>query len=84
MEFVNPFLMLGGLAIAAPIAIFLLSRFRYRTVEWAALEFLLRAIKRQQRRLRLENLILLIIRCLILIAFAVALARPRAVSGRPS
>ena len=80
MEFVNPFMMLGGLAIAAPIAIFLLSRFRYRTVEWAALEFLLRAIKRQQRRLRLENLILLIIRCLILIAFAVAIARPRAVS----
>jgi hypothetical protein len=76
--FVNPALLLGGLAIAAPIIIFLLTRFRYRTVEWAALTFLQRAFKKQQRRLRVENLLLLIIRCLLLLLFALALARPRA------
>lgn len=78
--FVNPAMLLGGLAIAAPILIFLLTRYRYRTVDWAALVFLQRAVKKQQRRLRLENLILLIIRCLILILFAIVLSRPRALS----
>lgn len=75
--FVNPAMLAGAAAIAAPIIIFLLSRFRYRTVDWAALVFLQRALKRQQRRLRLENLLLLLIRCLLLILFAFALARPR-------
>lgn len=76
--FVNPALLWASLAIAAPIIIFLLTRFRYRTVEWAALVFLQRALKRQQRRLRLENLLLLLIRCLIILLFVLALARPRA------
>src|SRR5688572_24139746 len=71
-------MLFGALAIAAPIIIFLLTRFRYKTVEWAALTFLQRALKKQQRRLRLENLLLLLIRCLVLILFALALARPRA------
>lgn len=79
--FVNPALLWAGLAVAAPIIIFLLTRFRYRTVEWAALTFLQRALKKQQRRLRLENLLLLLIRCLIVLLFALALARPRLQAG---
>lgn len=75
--FANPALLLGGLTIAAPIVLFLLTRFRYRTIEWAALKFLERALKKQQRRLRVENLLLLIIRCLVLLLLALALARPR-------
>lgn len=74
--FANPAMLLGGLAIAAPVALFLLNRFRFRTVDWAALVFLERAFKRQKRRLQFENLILLLIRCLILILLAVAMARP--------
>jgi hypothetical protein len=76
--FVNPGMLLGAAAIAAPIIIFLLTRFRYRRVEFAALVFLQRALKKQQRRLRLENLLLLLIRILILLLLAVTLARPRA------
>jgi hypothetical protein len=76
--FVNPALLWGSAAIAAPIIIFLLTRWRYQTVEWAALVFLQRALKKEQRRLRLENLLLLLLRCLVLILFALALARPRA------
>ncbi len=77
--FVNPAMLLGALAIAAPIIIFLLTRFRHRTVDWAAVVFLQRAMRRQQRRLRVENLLLLLLRCLLLILFAAALARPRMV-----
>jgi len=78
--FVNPALLWGTLAVAAPIAIWLLTRYRYRTVEFAALEFLKRALRREQRRLRLENLILLIIRCLIVALIAIVVARPRSMA----
>jgi hypothetical protein len=78
--FFNPGMLAGAAAIAAPIIIWLLTRYRYRTIDWAALEFLLRAVKKEQRRLRLENLILLILRCLLLILFALVLARPRSVA----
>ena len=74
--FVNPLMLFGAAAIAAPIILFLLTRFRTKRVEWAAIIFLQRAMKKQQRRLRLENLILLLIRCLLLILLALALARP--------
>ena len=76
--FRNPAMLFGAFAVAAPIIIFLLTRFRHRTVDWAALTFLQRALKRQQRRLRLENLLLLLIRCLIVLLFVLALARPQA------
>lgn len=78
--FVNPAMLAGAAAIAAPIIIWLLTRYRYRTIDWAALEFLLRAVKKQQRRLRLENLILLLLRCLLLVLFAMVLARPHSVA----
>ncbi|HBP19954.1 MAG TPA: hypothetical protein DEA08_19470, partial [Planctomycetes bacterium] len=74
--FVNPAMLLGAFAITAPIAIFLLNRFRYRTIDWAALAFLERAFKQQKRRLQVENLLLLLIRCAILILLAFAMARP--------
>ncbi|RMG07052.1 MAG: VWA domain-containing protein [Planctomycetota bacterium] len=76
--FANPWMLWGIAAVAAPIAIFLFTRFRYTKVEWAAIVFLQRALKKQQRRLRVENLLLLLIRCLVLVLLALALARPRA------
>ncbi|MAJ28718.1 hypothetical protein CBD41_04810 [bacterium TMED181] len=76
MNFINPAL-LGFLALGTiPIIIYLINRQRYRRRPWAAMEFLLRAMKRHQRRLRLENLLLLIIRTLALLLFVFAMARP--------
>ena len=76
MSFVNPAL-LGFLALGLiPIVIYLINRQRYRRRPWAAMEFLLRAMKRHQRRLRLENLLLLLIRTLAVLLFVFAMARP--------
>ena len=76
MSFVNPAL-LGFLALGLiPIIIYLINRQRYRRRPWAAMEFLLRAMKRHQRRLRLENLLLLLIRTLAVLLFVFAMARP--------
>ena len=76
-SFVNPALLAGASAISIPILIWLVNRYRTKTVEWAAIEFLRRAVEKTRSRLRLEELLLLLIRCLILILLAMAVARPR-------
>jgi Mg-chelatase subunit ChlD len=69
-------MLLWGLAAAAPILIHLLSRRRYREAPWAAMEYLLAAVRKQSRRLRVEQWLLLAVRMLVLVAVAVALAEP--------
>lgn len=84
MTFLNPLLLAAGLlAIAIPIAIHLLMRRRRKPTPWAAMRFLLEAIRRRRRRLQLERLILLAVRCLLVAAIALALGRPvlRGISG---
>src|SRR5882672_5127718 len=76
MNFFNPGLLWFALGGAIPVIVHLLHRQKYRRVRWAAMEFLLAALKKTQRRLRLENLILLLIRVLIMILVALAIARP--------
>lgn len=74
--FLAPAFLWGAAAASAPILIHLLARQRYRRVQWAAMEFLRRAMKRTQRRLRLENLLLLLLRTAAVLLLAMALARP--------
>lgn len=74
--FASP-LLLWGLALGGvPVIIHLLYKRRYREVPWAAMRFLLAAARKNSRRLRLEQLILLAVRTLILVLLALALARP--------
>ena len=81
MTWINPG-MLGFLSLGAiPIIIYLINRQRYRRVPWAAMEFLLRAMKKHRRRLRLENLLLLLIRTAAVLLFVLAMARPSLDSG---
>src|SRR5688572_27042306 len=77
MTFVTTGLAIAGLcAIAIPILIHLLARQRRKPIEWAAMRFLIEAFKKHRRRLQLEQLILLAVRCLILALLGIALARP--------
>lgn len=73
---VNPLMLLGGVAIAAPILIHLLNKRRFKIVEWAAMDFLFEADKKNRRRVELENFILLALRCLAMLLIALMLARP--------
>jgi len=72
---VNSALLWGSALVAAPILIHLLSRRRFRTVDWAAMAFLLDAERRNRRRIRLEHLLLLLLRCLIVLLIALLVAR---------
>ncbi|HTL52892.1 MAG TPA: BatA domain-containing protein, partial [Planctomycetota bacterium] len=74
--FANVFLWWGLGAVAIPILIHLLNRQRYRTVEWAAMEFLLKAIKKNARKLQLRDIILMLIRAAAVLCFVLALMRP--------
>ncbi len=76
MSFLHPTLLFGALLFAVPLIIHLLNRQRYKRREWAAMDFLLRAYKKQRRRLRTENILLLLLRCLIPVVVAFAIARP--------
>jgi len=69
--------MLGWLgAAAAPILIHLLSRHRYREMSWAAMEYLLRAIRRRTRRMQFEQWLLLAVRTLLIVLVVTAVAEP--------
>ncbi|MGA3171710.1 MAG: BatA domain-containing protein [Chthoniobacteraceae bacterium] len=76
MTFLNPWLLAGAAAIAAPVIIHMMARLRVRRINWAAMRFLKAAVQKNRRRLRVEDLLLLALRCLLLILLAVALARP--------
>lgn len=74
---ISPALFWAGLALPAiPILIHILNRRRYKVVPWAAMEFLLRAMKKNRRRLRFEQLLLLVTRCSLLVLAGLALSRP--------
>lgn len=69
--------MLGWLAAAAiPVLIHLWSRRKYREVRWAAMDFLAAAVKRQSRRLRLEQWLLLAVRMSVIALVVLAVAEP--------
>ena len=70
-------LMLGWLAAAAaPILIHLWNKRRYREVRWAAIEYLLAAMRQNSRRMRLEQWLLLAIRTLLVALVVIAVAQP--------
>lgn len=76
-SFIAPALAAAGVgAVAIPIAIHLLSRLRTRNEPWAAMRFLMEAYRRHRRRLRFEQLLLLLVRCLVVAVAGLALAGP--------
>ena len=76
-QFVNPALAWGGLAVVSvPILIHLLTRRPKRPREWAAMRFLLAVYRKHRRRSRLEQLLLLLVRCALLALIGFALAGP--------
>ena len=71
---------IGMLAWAAaaliPLVLHLWNRRQHKTAPWAAMEFLLAAVQEQSKRMRIEQLLLLLLRMAIPIMLALALAEP--------
>ena len=74
---IHPGLLWTGLGLASvPLIIHLLNRRRVRRRDWAAMTWLLAAMKRHQRRLRLEHWLMLLLRMAAVALLGLALARP--------
>lgn len=76
MPFMHPALFWGGAAAASvPVIIHLLNRRRFKVIDWAAMRFIRESIRKNRRRLRLEEMILLALRCLAIFLLAAAVGR---------
>ncbi|MEI6168583.1 MAG: BatA domain-containing protein [bacterium] len=76
MTFLNPLILFGLAAIAIPILIHLMNRSKPRPIAWGAMQFLMASMTARSRRVKIEDGILLCLRCLALTALALAMARP--------
>lgn len=76
IDFGSPWLLTGLAGASIPVVIHLLSKRRFRETRWAAMKFLAEAARKHSRRLRWEQLLLLLIRCLAVGCLALAFSRP--------
>ena len=76
MSFLAPFFLLGALAIGLPILLHLIRRTSREKISFSSLLFLQPTPPRLTRRSRLENIWLLILRCLVIGLLAFGFARP--------
>ena len=77
LAFFNPMLLWALPLAAVPIIIHILNRRRYQKVPWAAMEFLLRAMKRNRKRLRMEQWLVLLLRVLAVLLLVSLVSRPQ-------
>lgn len=76
MTFLNAALIAGMAAVAIPVIIHLFHRSKFKIVPWGAMHLLEAVLRKNTKRLKLEQLILLLIRCCIPVALALCMARP--------
>ncbi len=76
MNFLSPLFLLGAMAIAGPILFHLIRRTTREVKPFSSLMFLQPTPPRVTSRSRVENLWLLLLRCLVLLALTLGFARP--------
>jgi hypothetical protein len=69
-------MLVGAAAVSIPIALHFFYRARYKPLPWAPMKFLKEAIEQTSRRLKFQEWILLLLRCLAIVLLALAIARP--------
>jgi hypothetical protein len=76
MPFLSPLILWFSAMASVPIIIHLLNRRRFLRIDWAPMKYLKLTIKTNRRRLRIEQLILLLLRTLAILVLIFAIARP--------
>ena len=74
-SFLNPWLLAGLAGVLLPVIAHLLSRKKYDIVEWGAMQFL-ELDPSAKRKIRLEELLLLLVRMALIAIVVISLARP--------
>lgn len=81
MIFLNPLFLAGLVAAAIPIILHLLNLRKVRTIEFSTLSFLKELQKTRIRRIKMRQLLLLILRTLLIISIVLAFSRPALKTG---
>ncbi len=76
MEFLNPYILWGSLAVSIPIVIHFWHQKKGKVIAWAATQWLSEKNLQQSRGIRLDNILLLIIRCLLFLLLVFILSKP--------
>ena len=76
MSLLSPFFLVGLALLAGPIIAHLIRRATKDRIEFSAIRFLKPSTPRLDRRSRVQHPLLLLLRCLIVAALALAFARP--------
>ena len=76
MTFLNWVMLAGLAAVAIPILIHLLNRQKATIVDWGAMRFLMESLTSRSRRILIEEIILMALRCMAMALLVLALARP--------
>ena len=83
MNFLNPWALIGLAASSIPVIIHLLNLRKLKTIEFSDLRFLKELTKTKIRRLKIRQILLLIIRALLIAFLALAFARPMLKTNAP-
>ncbi len=76
MEFLNPGWLWGALALSLPVILHFWHRKRGKELAWAATRWLSGPVSASSTGIRLENILLLILRCLLLLLLVLFLSKP--------
>jgi len=76
VSFLNPLILFAALGVALPILAHLLSRYKVKRTDWAAMQFLNRSVRVRSRQIRLRDILLLCLRCVAIVLLVFALAKP--------
>ena len=76
MEFLAPLMLVGLAGVAVPLIIHLVGRRKAPVKKFAAMDFLLGTNRRVARRLRVREMVLLVVRALATLAVPLAIAKP--------
>jgi uncharacterized protein (DUF58 family) len=76
MNFLNPLVLFGMVAAGIPILLHLLNLRRLKTVDFSTVRFLQELQQTRVRRLRIQQILLLVLRTLIILFAVLAFARP--------
>ena len=66
---------LAALGISIPIVLHILNKARPKKVNWAAMELLQKTTQQQSKKIKLEDLLLMVLRCLTFMLVALAMMR---------
>ncbi|MFO0976981.1 MAG: VWA domain-containing protein [Planctomycetaceae bacterium] len=82
MTLLNSIALFAASALIVPVVVHLRKRCKSSVVDWPAMQFLTKSLASRRKGLKLEEFLLLLLRCLIVILFVMAMARPVIPTGQ--